>query len=131
MPAVYDLPNYLTPIPFIPAADVTTDGNGASFDLIPYEGKILVRADVGNATAGTTPTLDLVFKKSTDNTTFVNANIAFAQISNGGNEVVSIDPRALGENYRYLRVDKDITGANSPSYPVSVVGFGQRQYNKA
>lgn len=131
MPAQYDLPNYLTVIPFIPTADVTVDGNGSSFDLIPYEGKILVRADVGNATAGTTPTLDLVAKKSTDNSNFVNANIAFTQVSNGLQQTLSVDPRALGENYRYLRFDKDIAGANSPSFPVSVNGYAQRQFNQA
>lgn len=124
----YDLPNYVTALAFIPAADVTADGNGAPFDLIGYEGKIPVRADVGNATAGTNPTLDLVFKQSSDNSNWANANIAFTQITNGGNQVVSIDPRVVS---RYLRVDKDIGGTNSPSYPVSVVGFGTKQYNQA
>lgn len=124
----YDLPNYVTPLAFIPAADVSSDGNGSPFDLIGYEGKIPVRADVGNATAGTNPTLDLVFKQSSDNSNWANANIAFTQITNGGNQVVSIDPRVVS---RYLRVDKDIGGTNSPSFPVSVVGFAVKQYNQA
>jgi hypothetical protein len=122
----YDLPNYLTALAFLPTAAVAADGNGAPFDLSGYEGKILARVDAANATAGTSPTLDLVFKQSTDNSNWVNANIAFTQITADTNEVVVLDPRDL---YRYVRLDKDIGGTNSPSFPVSVVGFAQKQYN--
>ncbi len=122
----YDLPNYLTTLAFIPAADVAADGNGSPFDLSGYQGDLLVRADVGNATAGTNPTLDLVFKESVDNSNWTNANVAFTQITNGGAQVLAYDTRAHG---RYARVDKDIGGTNTPSYPTSVVGFGQKIYN--
>ncbi len=122
----YDLPNYVTVLPLIPAADVVSDGNGAPFDLAPYVGDILLRADVGNATAGTSPTLDIVVKESADNSNWTNANVAFTQITNGGAQVLSYDTRA---HLRYMRVDKDIAGANSPSYPTSVLGIAQKQYN--
>lgn len=128
MPAIYDLPNYVTPLAFLPTAAISSDTNGSPFDLAGYEGKILARADVGNATAGTSPTLDLVFKMSADNSNWVNANIAFTQVNNTATQVVSIDPRAV---YRYLRLDRDIGGTNSPSFPVSVVGFATAQYNPA
>lgn len=124
----YDLPNAVTALAFIPAADVTGDGNGSPFDLIGYEGKILVRADIGNATAGTSPTLDLVFKSSTDNSNWSNANIAFTQANAASAQILNIDPRAVN---RYLRIDKDIGGTNSPSFPVSVVGIATKQYNPA
>ncbi len=123
----YDLPNYLTVLALIPAADVSSDGNGSPFDLRGYVGDILLRADVGNATAGTSPTLDLVVKKSSDNSNWSNANVAFTQITNGGAQVLSYDTRAFP---RYMRVDKDIGGSNSPSYPVSVVGLAQKAYNQ-
>ncbi len=129
MPARYDLPNYLTAIPFKPAVAVAANYNGASFDLIDYEGKILVRADIGNATAGTNPTLDLAFKKSTDNSNFVTANVNYTQATAPSVQVASIDPRALGDGYRYLRIDGFIGGSNSPSFPVSIVGLGTKQYN--
>lgn len=128
MPARYDLPNYLTALAFLPTAAISSDSNGSPFDLVGYEGKIIARADIGNATAGTNPTLDLVFKMSTDNSNWVNANIAFTQATNTASQVVGIDPRAV---YRYLRLDRDIGGTNSPSFPVSVVGFATAQNNPA
>lgn len=131
MPARYDLPNYLTAIPFKPSVAVAANFNGASFSIAGYEGTILARADIGNATAGTNPTLDLSFKKSTDNTNFVAANINYTQATATSVQTASIDPRALGDGYIYLRVDGYIGGTNSPSFPVSIVGFAQNQYNPA
>lgn len=122
----YDLPNYLSPIAFLPTAAVSADGNGSPFDISGYEGKILARVDAANSTAGTNPTLDLVFKQSSDNSTWTNANIAFTQITAATSQVVTIDPRAVS---RYIRLDKDIGGTNSPSFPVSVVGIALKQYN--
>lgn len=124
----YDLPNYLTALAFLPVAAVAATANGTPFDIAGYEGKILARVDAGNATAGTNPTLDLVFKQSSDNSNWSNANIAFTQITAVTSQVVALDPRAL---LRYVRLDKTIGGTNSPSFPVSVVGFGQKQYNPA
>lgn len=128
MPARYDLPNYVTAIAFLPCAVVSADGNGAPFDLAGYEGKIWARVDATNYTAGTNPTLDLVFKQSTDNSNWTNANIAFTQITTTATQVLAIDPRAVN---RYLRLDKDIGGTNSPSLSVSVVGVAQLMYNPA
>ncbi len=122
----YDLPNYVVRLALIPTAAVAADANGSPFDLQPYIGKVLLAADVGNATAGTTPTLDLVVKESTDNSNWTNANVAFTQITNGGAQVLAYDVRAHG---RYMRIDKDIGGTNSPSFPVSVVGFAMPEYN--
>lgn len=122
----YDLPNYLTALAFLPVAAVSADGNGAPFDLSGYVGKVLARVDAANSTAGTNPTLDLVFKQSSDNSNWSNANIAFTQITAVTTQVVTIDPRAVS---RYVRLDKDIGGTNSPSFPVSVVGFAQKEYN--
>jgi len=124
----YDLPNYLTALAFLPTAAISSTANGTPFDLSGYEGKILARADIANATAGTNPTVDLVFKQSTDNSNWTNANIAFTQATNTTNQVVAIDTRAVN---RYLRLDRTIGGTNSPSFPISVVGFATKQYNQA
>jgi len=131
MPKSYDLPNVVTFLAFKPAVAVAANYNGASIDLIGYEGAIPVRADIGNATAGTSPTLDLAFKKSTDNGNWVAANINYTQANATSVQTVTIDPRALGDGYRYIRLDGTIGGANSPSFPVSVVGVGIKQYNPA
>ena len=124
----YDLPNYVTVLPVIPVAAIASSTNGTPFDLQPYIGKILLRADIGNATAGTNPTLDLVVKQSIDNSNWSNANVAFTQATNTTHQILAYDPRA---QYRYMRVDRVIGGTNSPSFPVSVVGVAQRQFNQS
>ena len=121
-----DLPNYLTGFTYITSAAVATTANGTPVDLVGYEGKIFVQISAGNATAGTSPTLDLVWKQSTDNSTWTNANVSATQITNGSTQVISLDTRALA---RYSRVDRTIGGTNSPSFPISVTAVGIRQYN--
>lgn len=125
----YDLPNYLAPIAILPIAAIAATANGTPFNLQSYVGqKILFRADIGNATAGTSPTLDLVFKQSTDNSNWSNANVTFTQANAATTQVVAYDTRG---HYQYVRLDRVIGGTNSPSFPVSVVGFAQRTYNPA
>jgi hypothetical protein len=109
-------------------AAVAATANGTPYDMNGYIGNVLFRVDAGNATAGTNPTLDLVFKQSSDNSNWSNANVAFTQITGATSQVVSVDTR---EVYRYGRIDRVIGGTNSPSFPVSVVGFSQKQYTQA
>lgn len=122
----YDIPNYLSVLAVLPAADVSANANGTPFDLSGYEGKVMLRADVGQSSAGTNPTLDLVVKESTNNANWTNANVAFTQATNVAAETIAYDTRAHG---RYMRVDATIGGTNSPSFPVSVIGLAQKQYN--
>lgn len=124
----YDLPNYITPIAALPVAAVAATANGTPYDMNGYIGKVLFRVDAGNATAGTNPTLDLVFKQSSDNSTWTNANVAFTQITAATTQVVAVDTRSVA---RYGRLDRVIGGTNSPSFPVSVVGFTQQIYKPA
>lgn len=123
-----DLPNYLSSITFLTSASVAGSANGSPVDLVGYEGVLMARVNAGNATAGTSPTLDLVFKQSSDNSTWTNANIAFTQITNGSTQVVGIDTRAVA---RYVRLDATIGGTNSPAFPVGVTAVGIKQYNLA
>jgi hypothetical protein len=122
----YDLPNYATSLAVLPVAAIAATANGTPFDLNPYVGKVLLRADIGNSTAGTNPTLDLVVKQSTDNSNWSNANVAFTQATAASAQVLAYDTRA---QYRYMRVDRVIGGTNTPSFPVSIVGIAQREYN--
>lgn len=121
----YDLPNYLNALAFLPVAAVAATANGTPIDLQLYTGKVLVRVDAANSTAGTSPTLDLVFKESTDNSNWTNANVSFTQITAATTQVVAYDTRGHG---RYARLDRTIGGTNSPSFPVSVVGFAPKEY---
>jgi hypothetical protein len=125
---IYDLPNYVTPIAALPVAAVAATANGTPYDMNGFIGNVLFRVDAGNATAGTNPTLDLVFKQSSDNSNWSNANVAFTQITGATSQVVSIDTREVA---RYGRIDRVIGGTSSPSFPVSVVGFSQKQYTQA
>jgi hypothetical protein len=122
----YDLPNYITPLAISPVGAVASTANGTPFDLKPYIGKVLLRADIGNSTAGTNPTLDFVVKQSEDNSNWSNANVAFTQATAARTQVIAYDTRAQS---RYMRVDRVIGGTNSPSFPVSIVGFAQLEYN--
>ena len=122
----YDLPNYVAALAVLPVAAIAATANGTPFNITPYIGKILLRVDAGNATAGTNPTLDLVLKESSDNSNWSNANVAFTQITGATSQVLAYDTRA---QKAYLRLDRTIGGTNSPSFPVSVVGIAQIQYN--
>jgi len=123
----YDLPNYLSVLAVLPAADVAATANGSPIDLSTYVGKVMFRIDAGNASAGTNPTLDLKFKESTDNGNWTNAaNCNVTQITGATTQVIAYDLRAHG---RYVRLDKTIGGTNSPSFPISVVGLAQLEYN--
>ena len=122
----YDLPNYVTALAISPVAAIAATANGTPFNITPYIGKILLRVDAGNATAGTNPTLDLVLKESSDNSNWANANVSFTQITAATSQVLAYDTRA---QKAYLRLDRTIGGTNSPSFPVSVCGIAQLQYN--
>lgn len=124
----YDLPNYVTTFSAIPTADIAATANGSPIDLEGYIGKILLRVDAANATAGTNPTLDIAIKESTDNSNWTNSNVAFTQITAKTSQVLAYDTRAHG---RYMRLDKTIGGTNSPSFPAGVTGVAQLQYNPA
>ena len=122
-----DFPNYLSTLAVLPLAAVAATANGTPLNLQGYVGKILMRVDAANSTAGTNPTLDLSFKQSSDNSNWSVANVNFAQITAATTQVVAYDTRA---EYQYVRLDRTIGGTNSPSFPVSVVGIGLLQYNK-
>lgn len=122
----YDLPNYVSTLAVLPVAAIAATANGTPFDLKPYLAKIYLRADIGNSTAGTNPTLDLVIKQSSDNSNWSNANVAFVQANAASAQIIAYDTRA---QLRYMRVDRVIGGTNSPSFPVSIVGIGQLSYN--
>lgn len=125
----YDLPNYLSVLAVLATQDFSNTANGTSIDLQPYEGKVLFRIDAGNASAGTSPNLLFVVKESTDNGNWTNANSAtLTNINAAGAQVLSYDTRAHG---RYVRFDGTISGTNSPSFPVGIVGLAQREYNPA
>lgn len=122
-----DLPNYLTATALLAASSVSSTANGSVvLDLVGYEGTLAVTVNAGAASAGTNPTLDLVFKKSSDNSTFSNANVTFTQITGATTQTVGIDTRAVS---RYLRLDRVIGGTNSPAFPVCVIASGIKQYN--
>lgn len=123
-----DLPNYLTISTLLAAAAVASTANGTPIDLVGYEGSLAATVSASNATAGTNPTLDLVFKTSADNSTWSNAGVSFTQITAATLQTVGIDTRSVD---RYLRLDRVIGGTNSPSFPVAAVITGIKQYNQA
>ena len=125
----YDLPNYLSVIAVLATQDFAATANGTPVDLSTYLGKVLFRIDAGNASAGTTPNLTFVVKESTDNGNWTNANNAsITAIIASAAQTLAYDTRAHG---RYVRFDGTLTGTNSPSFPVGIVGLAQKEYNPA
>lgn len=105
----------------LPAATVTTDGNGANIDLQTYVGsghrQLAARLSCGTIT-GTQGTLDIKVQESTTTTSGDFTDIsgaAFTQLvtTTGGETIHFLT------NKRYVRFVKTV-GGTSPSYVVSV-----------
>lgn len=122
----YDIPNYLSFLALVPAADIAANATGTTFDLQNYIGDIAIRADIANFTAGSSPLLNLIVQESTNNANWTVASPTFTANSNSANvQLLSYDTRAHG---RYLRIITNVSGANA-SCPLSIVGVAQSQYN--
>jgi hypothetical protein len=103
---------------------ITANTNGLPIDLQQYKGGVAFLVATGNATAGTTPTLDISISHSSDNTNWSAANISGSQATNMSTQAITVDTRSV---YRYVRPDLVIGGTNSPAFPVSVTMVGQKE----
>jgi hypothetical protein len=103
-----------------PLKSVTATENGATdLDLQQYSGQIIILMEAKN-TAGSSPTLDVSFNDSADNSSFaaISPALAFTQMTTGASAfklVVNKDKLR-----RYLRVVKTVGGTNSPAWYATV-----------
>lgn len=98
-----------------PAA-LTATGQSSSIDLgAEYKDDVAVIMNVG-AVSGTSPTLDMVIQKSTDNSTWV-TGATFTQVTAANK--LGCGQVNMDGGYRYLRASYTI-GGTSPSFTLSV-----------
>jgi hypothetical protein len=122
---VKNLGDQLQILDLVPAAAVTSDGNGTGVDLQQLSGELAIIADVSAGT-GTSPTLDLKVQESDDNSTFTDVSGgAFTQVAGSASvQKISLNKDELK---RYIRIAKDV-GGTTPSFSVSVKGYGLKKY---
>ncbi len=105
---------------------VTASAASSSMDLAGYEGAVKLTL-YSAAGTGTSPTLNAKVQTSPDDSTWTDVSGAtFSQITNAASSLQSIgvDTRAV---QRYIRVYYTV-GGTSPSFTVSTVGEGFKQY---
>jgi hypothetical protein len=123
---INDLNGSLTELKLLTAAAVAANTNSSTIDLQPYQGTVKVILNIGQSTAGTSPTLDVQLQTSDVDTA---ANyVAFSnytQATNVSFQSAGVDTRAAK---RYLRAVSTIGGTNSPSFPVSIQAVGFKKY---
>jgi len=108
------------------AASVNASGNGTGVDISNCMGDMLVIADIGDSTAGSSPTMDLKLQSSADNSTGWTdvPNGAFTQATAKSLQKLVIHPRDLN---KYLRAVKTIGGTSSPAFPVAMHAIALKQ----
>lgn len=94
------------------AATVTANGNGASVDLVGFDGdlKLVLNA---SATGGAGQTLDVKIQHSNDGTTWADSGVAFTQVTNAAAafEVLNVTAEQFR---RYIRA-VDTVGGSTPT----------------
>ena len=126
MPFLKDLRELSTTVA-LSTASVTATGTGTSIDLQNYTGEGQFILNIGAATAGTAPTMDIAVNDSADNSSFaaISTPIAATQVTTvAGVQVLTIDTRAMR---RYVRLALTIGGSASPAFPCSAVFVGTQQ----
>lgn len=115
-----------------PTAARTTSASGTAVDLQDYHGTGALVLDAAAGT-GTTPTNDITFEESDDNSTFTAVPAgAFYGGANYTQLVTTASRQVLyfnvAERKRYLR-EKHVVAGTTPSYTYSVNFLGQKQYS--
>lgn len=123
-----DLKNELT----ITAARATlafaASANVTGIDLRGYTGNVLLVFNIGDSTAGSSPTYDAAIQSGalsngSDAAAF-STPIAITQATAVSYQVISVDTRLAG---RYLKIVQTIGGTSSPSFPIGISLIGQKQ----
>lgn len=124
-----DAQNQLTAVSVIAAQQATSTVTGSAVDIRDFIGTLKVTLSAGQATAGTSPTLDVKIQHSHTTTTgdFVDyTGATYTQVTDASGAVfesVGIDARAAR---RYIRALCTIGGSNTPTFPLAVVAVGTK-----
>lgn len=124
---IIDVHNELNVLELLVSAVRTSSANGTGVDLQGYQGKLKVILDTAQASAGTTPTLDVKIQDSADNSDFTDVSgLTFTQVTDSADllEAIAVDTRAVR---RYIRAVATIAGTDTPTFNSAVVAVGQKQ----
>ena len=114
-----------TPSTLQSPAAVTADGNTTGVDISNYEGEILVLAmnNAGSQSSGSDRTMAWKLQESSDDSTYTD-------VTGGGftalTTAASVQKISLNSNElkKYLRINYDIGGTNTPTYTIGAVVLG-------
>ena len=117
----------LTTVEVLASAARTANVNGSAIDIKDFIGKCQVTLHSGDITAGDdNSTYTVALLSSTDNNisnaSALNINVAASNV--GAVQTVSVDTRVANQ---YLFAQGNISGANSPSFPLGVTLTGTKQ----
>lgn len=125
---IIDLQNELNALQLLIAGERTSTVTGSGVDIQGYQGKLKVILDSDQASAGTTPTLDVKIQDSPNNSDWTDVTGAtFTQITDaagGPIEAIGLDTRGVD---RYIRAIGTIGGTSTPTFDFCVVLVGQKQ----
>ena len=117
----------IIPVSILGVAAITADANGASVDLIAFEGDVKFTLESDNG-GGADHTLDVKLQHSDDDATFVDiAGGAFTQVTNAAAayESIILSGNALK---KYVRGVDDVAGT-SPTFSRALSMVGEKKYS--
>lgn len=123
-----DLKGSLTVTRLLKNASVAASANSTAVDMSGYITQFDVVVDIGDSSAGSSPTLDIKIQSGAVSDGSDAADItgaAITQATAATTQTLRVDPRAM--TGKYLRVVKTIGGTSSPAFPCSVVAIGRKQ----
>lgn len=104
------------------AATITENTNGSAVDLRPYDGDVKLVLNA-SATGGADETLDVKIQHSSDNSSWSDAGVAFAQVTNAAASFQVLNVTA--EQFkRYIRAVDTVAGT-TPTVTRSVELVGR------
>jgi len=117
-------------VSIVPAAAFATNANSTGVDISAFDGKLKLNYDVGALTAGDNDSTytGVVYTSDELSANYTAAsnvsNISAANIAVFGSVIA--DTRALK---KYIRINSNKSGTNSPSRSISIVAFGKLKYS--
>ena len=124
----YDLPNSVARVNFADCQSLSANLDATRVDLINYQGVLGAIFHVGApSNLEASPKLNFVMQDSAAGTIFADVAGQAVNLTNTNSlSQLTIDTRSVN---RYIRVRANIAGGNSPSWPISVVGYVAPHYN--
>lgn len=122
-----DLKTETTTAALVSSAAIAATASQTGVDISDYAGNLLVVANIGAATAGTNPTMNVKIETSDSSGSGYSdvSGAAFTEVTTvAGVQTMSLETRGLK---KYIRTTTTLGGTSSPSFPVSVTFTGYKK----